>query len=575
MLDILVVGAGFAGSVIAERFASSGKSVLVIDKRPHIGGNALDEFDESGVLIHRYGPHIFHTNSSVVEEYLSRFTEWRPYEHRVLSCVGGKLFPMPINRTTINEYYGLNLGEDEVEAFLETVRESRAPIRNSEDLVLNSVGRELCDKFFRNYTRKQWNLDLSELSPAVAGRIPVRTNSDDRYFTDSFQKMPAEGFTRMFERLLDHANIRVELGVSFEEIKQKIMAKMTFHSGPIDAYFDFCYGRPPYRSLRFQTGRLAGLERTARLIGRIFKHIRRNDGTELRALTYEFPWRRLFWSKERRLRAWELETQNLFPGFHGSHLRRRRDQASPAGRSKISVCMATYNGEQYVEAQLRSILDQLDGQDEVIIVDDASTDRTCDIIWSFKDARIRLIEHQRNSGVVTTVEDAVRNATGDIIFLADQDDIWAENKVAMVLAAFHKHSEAMIVTSRITTIDENGSLSPDSVYNKGRSFRSGFWRNILHNYFQGSAMAFRSELLHMILPFPKRVEFLHDYWIGTRSAILGMPVIYIDEPLLLYRRHAQNCSKKLAFAKQAKVRLQLLWTHLLRYPVRGKDWRRV
>jgi UDP-galactopyranose mutase len=260
-IDILVVGAGFAGSVIAERFASDGKSVLVIDKRPHIAGNAFDELDSSGVLVHRYGPHIFHTNAIQVEEYLSRFTAWRKYEHRVLSSVDGKLYPVPINLQTINQLYNLSLDEAGAAKFLENVREKREPVRNSEDIVLNNVGRDLCDKFFRNYTRKQWGLDLSELSPAVAGRIPVRTNSDDRYFTDKFQSMPAEGYTKMFERMLGHPNIRVELSTEFESVRHNVKAEKTFYSGPIDAYFDFCYGRLPYRSLSFRHQHLPCEER--------------------------------------------------------------------------------------------------------------------------------------------------------------------------------------------------------------------------------------------------------------------------------------------------------------------------
>jgi UDP-galactopyranose mutase len=258
--DILVVGAGFAGSVIAERFASHGKSVLVVDKRPHIGGNAYDEFDSSGVLVHRYGPHIFHTNAPHVEKYLSRFTEWREYEHRVLSSVGGKLYPVPINLRTINELYGLSLDEAGAAAYLESVREKRDVIRNSEDVVLSSVGHDLCDKFFRNYTRKQWNLDLSELSPAVAGRVPVRTNNDDRYFTDKFQSMPAEGYTKMFERILDQPQIRVELEVDFDDVRSKLSPDKTFYSGPIDAYFGFCYGKLPYRSLSFRHQHIPGVE---------------------------------------------------------------------------------------------------------------------------------------------------------------------------------------------------------------------------------------------------------------------------------------------------------------------------
>lgn len=250
--DILIVGAGFAGSVIAERFAAEGKSVVIVEKRDHIGGNAFDELDESGVLVHRYGPHIFHTNSPLVSEYLSRFTEWREYEHKVLAMVAEQLYPVPVNRTTINRLYGLNLDEAGVAHYLESVRTHTTPVTNSEDVVLNNVGRDLCDKFFRGYTKKQWNLDLSELSPAVAGRIPVRTNDDDRYFTDSFQKMPSEGYTRMFERMLNHPNIRIELGTDFASIKNTINAKKVFYSGPIDAYFDHQFGRLPYRSLSFE-----------------------------------------------------------------------------------------------------------------------------------------------------------------------------------------------------------------------------------------------------------------------------------------------------------------------------------
>ena len=250
--DVLVVGAGFAGSVIAERCASAGMSVVVIDKREHIAGNAFDEFDRHGVLIHRYGPHIFHTNAGSVSEYLSRFTAWIPYEHRVLAQVDGDLYPVPINQTTVNRLYGLSLDEEGVSRHYERVRQVREPIRTSEDSVLASVGHDLCNKFFRGYTRKQWGLDLSELSASVAARIPVRTNTDDRYFSDSFQKMPADGFTKMFARILDHRNIRVELGVDFREFRKRATWNLLVYTGPIDEYFDFCFGKLPYRSLRFE-----------------------------------------------------------------------------------------------------------------------------------------------------------------------------------------------------------------------------------------------------------------------------------------------------------------------------------
>ncbi len=251
-VDVLVVGAGFAGSVIAERLASSGKQVLVIDRREHIGGNAFDERDGHGLLIHRYGPHIFHTNSEHVFAYLSRFTEWRPYEHRVLAHLNGGLFPIPVNQTTINKLYGLDLDEVGVRAFFQRVCEHREPVRSSEDVVLNSVGADLCEKFFRGYTRKQWGLDLSELHASVAARIPTRTNRDDRYFADRFQAMPREGFTRMFENMLQHANIRLELATDFRRVRGRWNPGLTFYSGPIDEYFDYRYGNLPYRSVRFQ-----------------------------------------------------------------------------------------------------------------------------------------------------------------------------------------------------------------------------------------------------------------------------------------------------------------------------------
>jgi UDP-galactopyranose mutase len=263
-MDTLIVGAGFAGAVSARELAEAGERVTVIDKRPHIAGNAYDRIDADGVLIHQYGPHIFHTNSERVFEYLSRFTDWRPYEHRVLAVPDasrGQGYPMPINRTTINRLYGLELDEAGVAAFLERVREPREPMRSSEDVVLNSVGSDLCEKFFRGYTRKQWGLDLSELSGGVAARIPTRTSDDDRYFTDRFQAMPAAGYTKMFERLLDHPNIIVRTGVEYRNIVATCDVRRTVFTGPIDEYYDHRFGRLPYRSLRFEHEHLAGVER--------------------------------------------------------------------------------------------------------------------------------------------------------------------------------------------------------------------------------------------------------------------------------------------------------------------------
>ncbi|HEU0034964.1 MAG TPA: UDP-galactopyranose mutase [Kofleriaceae bacterium] len=253
MFDYLIVGAGFAGSVLAERLANgSGKRVLVCDKRPHIGGNAYDHYDDHGLLVHRYGPHIFHTNSAQVFEYLSRFTDWRPYEHRVLASVDGQLVPIPINLDTVNKLYGLSLTSFELEAFFEKVAEKVAQVRTSEDVVVSKVGRELYEKFFRGYTRKQWGLDPSELDASVTARVPTRTNRDARYFTDTFQAMPLHGYTRMFERMLSHENIKVMTNTDYREIVDEIPYKAMIYSGPVDAFFGYAYGKLPYRSLEFR-----------------------------------------------------------------------------------------------------------------------------------------------------------------------------------------------------------------------------------------------------------------------------------------------------------------------------------
>jgi UDP-galactopyranose mutase len=254
---ILIVGAGYAGSVMARELADAGHSVHIIDKRPHIAGNAYDEPDAHGVLVHRYGPHIFHTNGERIFRYLSRFTEWRPYEHRVRSVVEGLEYPFPINRDTLNQLYGLELDEAGAAAFFERVRESREPVLTSEDVVLDSVGRDLYEKFFLNYTRKQWGLEPSQLKAGVAARIPTRTNTDDRYFTDRFQAMPRDGYTAMFRNILDHPAIAVETGVDFARFPNRERFAHVVYTGPIDAYFDYCYGALPYRSLRFEHEHIA------------------------------------------------------------------------------------------------------------------------------------------------------------------------------------------------------------------------------------------------------------------------------------------------------------------------------
>ena len=251
--DYVVVGAGFAGAVLAERLASQlGRRVLIVDKRDHIGGNAYDCRDAAGILIHQYGPHIFHTNSTEVVSYLSDFTAWRPYEHRVLASVDGQLLPVPINLDTINRLYGLSLDAAGMEAFLAARTETPREIRTSEDIVVSRVGRELFEKFFRNYTKKQWGLEPSQLDSSVAGRIPVRFNHDDRYFADTFQAMPRDGFTRMFERMLDHPRITIRTGVDYQTMLRTYPDAEVIYTGPIDEYFGFRFGPLPYRSLEFK-----------------------------------------------------------------------------------------------------------------------------------------------------------------------------------------------------------------------------------------------------------------------------------------------------------------------------------
>jgi UDP-galactopyranose mutase len=217
-----------------------------------VGGNAYDHLDDAGILVHKYGPHVFHTNSADVFEYLSRFTAWRPYEHRVLASVDGKLLPVPINLDTVNRLYGWDLDSAGLERFFAEVAEPRERIRNSEDVVVSKVGRELYEKFFLGYTRKQWGIDPSDLDATVIARVPVRTNRDDRYFGDTYQAMPLHGYTAMFERMLDHPNITIELGIDYRALVGRVAHEEMIYTGPVDSFFDRCFGPLPYRSLEFR-----------------------------------------------------------------------------------------------------------------------------------------------------------------------------------------------------------------------------------------------------------------------------------------------------------------------------------
>src|SRR5688572_2926282 len=253
MFDYMIVGARFAGCVLTERLATvANRKVLIVEQRDHIGGNAYDYYNNNGILVHKYGPHIFHTNSKKVFDYLSQFTPWRPYEHRVLASVDGQLVPLPINLTTINSLYGLHLNCEQVEDFYSMKAEKIDRVKTSEDVVVSRVGRELYEKFFRGYTRKQWDLDPSELDASVTSRVPVRSNKDDRYFTDEFQAMPLHGYTKMFRNMLSHPNIKVMLNTDYKEIVDVIPHHRMIYTGPIDSYFDYCYGKLPYRSIEFK-----------------------------------------------------------------------------------------------------------------------------------------------------------------------------------------------------------------------------------------------------------------------------------------------------------------------------------
>jgi UDP-galactopyranose mutase len=256
----LIVGCGFAGCIIARKLAEAEQQVTIIDKRNHIAGNAYDSIDDNGVIIHNYGPHIFHTNSENIFNYLSQFTEWRNYEHKVRSAINMVQYPFPINRDTINQLYNKNYTEQEVSDFFEQVRIVVEHPRTSEEVVLNSVGRDLYEKFFLNYTKKQWGLDPSKLKAGVAARIPVRTNTDDRYFTDKFQAMPLDGYTKMFEKMLDHPNITIKLNTDFFEVKDQFSKHHIVYTGPIDAFYQYRFGKLPYRSLKFEHIHLCNLD---------------------------------------------------------------------------------------------------------------------------------------------------------------------------------------------------------------------------------------------------------------------------------------------------------------------------
>jgi len=253
IFDFLIVGAGFAGSVLAERIATQlGKTCLIVERRNHIGGNAYDRYDKAGVLIHEYGPHYFRTNSQRIVDYLSQFTDWHAVEYKILSWTHGSFWPFPINLNTFEQLIGRPSTTAEMEAKLAEWRVNVDNPKNSEEVIVSQVGWKLYEMFFKNYTRKQWRRDAKQLDPSVCGRIPIRTNRDDRYLSEKFQALPKNGYTSIFQKMLSHPRIEVRLNTDYREVRKHVRFGHLIFTGPIDEYFDHCFGRLPYRSLRFE-----------------------------------------------------------------------------------------------------------------------------------------------------------------------------------------------------------------------------------------------------------------------------------------------------------------------------------
>ncbi len=252
MFDYLIVGCGLSGATCARLLAEKGKRILMVEKRSHIGGNVYDCYNEDGILVHMYGPHIFHTKEKLVWEFLSKYTKWRLYQHRVLAYVDGMYLPMPINLDTINMLYGTGYDHKTIKDFFDRVREEREEVCNAEDMVISKVGRELYEKFFLGYTRKQWGMHPQELDKEVTARIPVRHNRDSRYFADPYQGIPQHGYTKMVKKMLSHPQISILLNTEYKEVLSELAFDSLIFTGPIDDYFNYKFGKLPYRSLEFE-----------------------------------------------------------------------------------------------------------------------------------------------------------------------------------------------------------------------------------------------------------------------------------------------------------------------------------
>ena len=249
----MIVGCGFAGATVAERIATvMDKKVLIVERRSHIGGNCYDYYNDEGLLVGKYGAHIFHTDSERVWQYVNRFAEFSSYVHTVDAMVGGRFYKIPLNLHSINKFFGLNLSEDELPEFLDRIREPIDRPSNSEEVVVSRVGRELYEAFYKNYTLKQWDVHPRDLEPSVTQRLHIRTNSENRYFLDRYQGMPMGGYTAMFRRMLTNKNITVILNTDYREVAESVMFGAMIFTGPIDMFFDYKLGKLPYRSIDFE-----------------------------------------------------------------------------------------------------------------------------------------------------------------------------------------------------------------------------------------------------------------------------------------------------------------------------------
>ena len=377
---------------------------------------------------------------------------------------------------------------------------------------------------------------------------------DPRFWLDDSDAMIFSKLHQHGKRVYVAGDIQLDHEFSMKDMQRRMSAAR---------YQNALFAETAFWDLRMN--RMAGWERTLRLMVRLAKHWMRGDSAELRRITWRALVRRLFTSKRRRIEEWMRAREARVQGVPGRAMHQAR----------ISVCMAAYNGGPFVEAQLESILSQLKPNDEVVVVDDGSKDDTVQRIEQLGDRRMRLLRHQRNAGVVATFEDALRSATGEILFLSDDDDLWAPSKVSRFMEVFANRSDVEIVSSRVRMMDENGRPLPDSRINREGRFARGFWRNLYMNHYQGSAMAIRTSMLGRVLPFPVGRSFLHDAWIGTRNELLGGKTFFIDEDLLFYRRHSNNASQTKSLLRKLETRVDLLLAHLMHAMARGTGPNRI